>query len=153
MLTKDQITAMQKANRIVVAYSEGQTEIRAIITKTVKEKGHEPQEVEFTTVINISHRFESYEKSRRRWEIQRVFFYLMQHGWHQGPIESFTRFLRPGDEITAEFIVANNNQYLEDAGLFRDSLRMLVNRGKKQYCFLLADSICKDNSARAIRYS
>jgi hypothetical protein len=60
------------------------------------------------------------------------------------------RTLRAGDAIAFEFYPdCHSNQYVTDAGLHADALRMLVYRDSSRVaCWEVAQSICPDNSAR-----
>ena len=67
--------------------------------------------------------------------------------------QTIVKLLRVGDEITLVWVSANNNQYVTEAGLFNDELRMRVQRGKTRLTFNVDHSICADNTARMIRTS
>jgi hypothetical protein len=52
-------------------------------------------------------------------------------------------FLKAGDVLTLEWIGSNNNQVMTDAGLVRDELHVLVQRGEKRFDFFMASRSCE----------
>lgn len=59
--------------------------------------------------------------------------------------------LRAGDVLTLQWRASNNNQYLRDAGLHRDELRLAIRRGQRHWTFLVDLGTSPDNTARMIR--
>lgn len=66
---------------------------------------------------------------------------------------SIAAFLRVGDFLALHWRASNNTQYLNDAGLHRDELRVGISRGRRQWTFLVDVGTCPDNTARMIRRS
>jgi hypothetical protein len=59
--------------------------------------------------------------------------------------------LRAGDRLTLVWLAGNNNQYLREAELFLDEVRLAVTRGERRLVFPVAHTVTPDNSARMIR--
>lgn len=76
----------------------------------------------------------------------------MEHGSkYDRPWQTVVSLLRTGDVLRLDFVGSNNNGYLKEAGLHLDSLTLSVTRGKRRMEFLLATSVCPDNSARMVK--
>jgi hypothetical protein len=60
-------------------------------------------------------------------------------------------FLRVGDVLTLRWRASNSNQYLREAGLHRDELRLVIRRGQRDWTFLVDIATGPDNTARMIR--
>jgi hypothetical protein len=59
--------------------------------------------------------------------------------------------LKPGDRLALRWTADVNEAITQDYGLHRDTLHLLVTRGKRTLTFLLADHVSPDNTARMIR--
>jgi hypothetical protein len=59
--------------------------------------------------------------------------------------------IRPGDQLRLVWLAGNNNQYLHNAELFLDEVRLAVTRGNRTLVFDIAHTVTPDNSARMIR--
>jgi hypothetical protein len=83
-------------------------------------------------------------------------FHMIHDSDHSLTWQTIVKLLRPGDEITLRWRAGNNNGYLREAGLHADDLHLRVRRGDtaREMEFLIARSVCQDNSARMVkRYS
>lgn len=63
---------------------------------------------------------------------------------------SVIKILKAGDDISFQFIGANNNQLLNDAGLFHDQLNIIIKRKDHKLKFRLDDQVSGDTSARMV---
>jgi hypothetical protein len=63
---------------------------------------------------------------------------------------SIAAFLRVGDILSLHWRASNNNEYLIDAGLHRDELRIGIRRGQRRWTFLADVETCPDNAVRMI---
>lgn len=70
---------------------------------------------------------------------------------HDEVWRSVIAILKCGDVLQMSWLGANNNQYVDNAGLFCDSLRLRVKRGDDYLFFHLGSGVCEDNSARMVR--
>ena len=68
--------------------------------------------------------------------------------WH-----TIASLLRVGDSLWLHWVVDNNSETIEKAGLHSDELRLVVKRAnaKQALVFTVDTSICPDNSARMVR--
>lgn len=64
---------------------------------------------------------------------------------------TIVRSLRVGDRLHLSWIGANNNEYLTEAGLYADEVRLVATSDKSTRTWLLGYSVCADNSARMVR--
>lgn len=156
-LTADDITAIRTASRIVVRFKDQTAQIectRQIRPKTVK--GYESELTELKREIPI----------RSRWMGKAVF---MSH-FNSGAWQALSLILRPGDELYGR-CSENGNGYLDKAvipaeawtgdsaryhgyygSLHHDCCWLSIGRKDKTviHDLLMIDSICPNNSARAI---
>jgi len=65
---------------------------------------------------------------------------------------SIVGFLRTGDVLSLRWRAGNNNQYLREADLHRDELRLAIRRGQRGWTFLVDIATGPDNTARMIRW-
>lgn len=88
---------------------------------------------------------------------ERAFFLV--YAWHgqNGTLAALRALVKAGDELHV-YARANNNQYMDEAGLFSDELLVTVLRPNGEntakvilHEFVLAHSQCPNNSARAIQ--
>lgn len=79
-------------------------------------------------------------------------FYMVGSAQYRPEWVTIVSLLRAGDDITFDWAARMlNNQYMDRAKLFGDSLTMRVVRGKRTMVFSVGESICPDNSARMLR--
>lgn len=80
-------------------------------------------------------------------------FHMIHNSDHSLTWQTIVKLLRPGDEITLRWRAGNNNGYLREAGLHADDLYLRVRRGDtaREMEFLIARSVCRDNSARMVK--
>lgn len=72
--------------------------------------------------------------------------------FHDSEMRTVISLLKENDEIILYWRYGNNNQYLDNAGLYKDELLLKVKRNDKhKYCFFITVSVCQDNSGRMIR--
>ena len=92
----------------------------------------------------------SYGSDTYSLQVARAFHMQSRYDWADNETNTFFAQLKPGDTITARLTANNNNGYLNTAGLFMDELRLCMRRPnvKKELVFLIAVSVCPDNSAR-----
>jgi hypothetical protein len=60
-----------------------------------------------------------------------------------GMVNTLATFLKAGDVLTLEWIASNNNEVMTKAGLVRDDLYVLVQRGDKKFEFFMATHSCE----------
>ena len=70
---------------------------------------------------------------------------------HDAVAQTVIWSLRAGDDVSLKWTGANQSPVLDDAGLVRDELRVIVTRGKTRRVYLAAVQVGLDNTARMIR--
>ena len=100
-----------------------------------------------TTVFGINSTRESYDQHSKSGRIlAHKFIYSTDE-----QVQTIFRSLRKGDQLSAEFVLGNNSQYLREAGLNCDECYLTITRGAKRLKYLFEVSICPNNSARMVR--
>ncbi len=178
-LTTEDIRALKTADRIVFQYWKGRSILRAIRDRSDYADGERQAPVytaaeqrlfpdtshpgdgrcrDITTDVSMygytPDGFQSWNLHSNPEALASYVILSPGSGWL-----TVVNFLRAGDRVTLEWIADNNNDYLRDAGLHQDELRLSVARGdtsdpKKHKPvagkFLIDKRVCPDNSARMI---
>ena len=159
-ITRQEITALRKADDIVFTHREGASYMRAIKRVTQAEKNKDPWADDKEIRINTGADFRDYKNEflKDQWHAFEMF-----HGaQHSRQWQTIAGFLRPLDQLTLCWVANNNSQILDEANLHNDMLRLHVLRrtkgkggshGKtKNFVFLIDVRTSKNNTARMIRH-
>ena len=160
ILTRIDIAALLKADRMVVHYNGGNvTESRIYAVKQKRPSETDPFATDVTYNLSIpiditgygyNGLHSTYLEPEQKLKIKA---FAMTNFYHGQCTEESTiiRMLRAGDDVRLEFCASCNNGHLDQNGLHHDKLFLHVNRGRNRFTFLLDDSIGPDNSARMIK--
>jgi hypothetical protein len=162
-LTKQDIQALRKSDRVWVSYYNGESKLTAKIVLHNRELG----DFERDYFIPVNAVFTLYD-DKKEWgyDERKVYAcselcYLYENTSQKTVFDS----LRAGDEITLEWIADGSNGYVKNARvtfddhsytgsiLHHDRCHMIVKRGSKKLYYFLEESLCVDNSARMIKFS
>jgi hypothetical protein len=157
-LTKLDVAALRKADRLYVAFNGPRPELTRLEaikenrpSKYAQELRHEIKIPATVCGYGFHGSLSSYltEEEQSR-VVASAFIYL----YHSQCTEASTiiNLLKAGDLVRLQFVADNNTDGMRAAGLHSDALQLLVTRGSKQMVFCLDDSIAPDNSARMIRH-
>jgi len=154
MLTKLDIAALRKADRIVFAHHAGASTIRAIKENKPSEK--EPFARDIEHEISCQWRLEDYAEgdSHIAYDAHRdgAFSAFESVCNYDNCWNTIASLLRENDVVTLEWKRdARRCGYLESATLHGDALDIRIDRGKARLTFHLETSICEDNTARMVR--
>lgn len=151
-LTATDIKAIRHCDRLSVYSGRNGTALRAI--KELKQSGpFEDREREYT--IHCEARLDAYDyDGNADHELDgRACHELLYNYRHcANVVDTLGRVLRAGDVISLRWI-ASSNGYVKDAGLCWDHVELHVKRGDSILCFHLADSVCRNNTARMIKFA
>jgi hypothetical protein len=147
-LTKFDVQALRKCNRLCLHYYEGKSYIRAIKSADPEVPFSEDREVR----IDCDHREHVYGKDGSggyKWRLKSAFHH---DSWPQDldTMRAVIDLVRPGDELILEWTAGGlSNQYVTNAGLNGDSVHVIIVRGgKRKYRLLIGTGTCPDNTAR-----
>jgi hypothetical protein len=158
MLTKDDIKSIRQADYIVMFYSPNKEQgaewgIR-VGKRTRGDKSvwdNEPYDVTRTIEANTE-RCAVVSYDRPVGEVKSCVAVTNLYDFEVFPACVFKQF-RVGDEVGLRFMGGNNNGYMKDCGLYHDEVRIRIVRGDKVVAeYPIEDSVCKNNSARIVRY-
>lgn len=149
-ITSEQARALRKADSVVFHYKDGQHYIRAI-KEDRDEFGRKTREIR----IDVQGRVEKYSAKHNLGEVEECST-VLNHAQQDKPLKTAFAGIRSGDILYLRWISGNNNQYLNQAGLFADSLYLQVHRGEfknnvKEYH--IKTSITPNNSAKMCKHS
>jgi hypothetical protein len=160
MLTKIQIAALRKANRIVFSHREGDKDgdsvIRAIKENRPSEKDPFAQDVECEIPCSWSLTDYAEGDSRITYTAQKAgqfrAFEMIHVAQYEECWKTIASLLREGDALTLLWKRnAWNTGNLTDVNLHGDGLDLQIDRGKTRLTFHIRMSVCPDNTARMIR--
>ena len=142
------IHALKFANTVCVQTINGLTTIRTILRETK----YTP---EFTVVIPAEMRSTVYTDGQREGKVREAWGYIST-SQYEPTLQTAIDIMRPGDILTAHWIVDNNSAAIESAGLHSDALELIVTRTSKlgkvrTFTFHILSGLCEDNSARMIQ--
>lgn len=146
-LTADDLKALRMADASVCFFTDGTEESYIRCSKKVK---GDPYRQEMDYQIQADG-FINYYGSGSGTMKGRKAFGMVSCPKYDAVWQTVCAMLRVGDELTLKWTQSNNNQYVDDANLHVDDLRLCVKRGDKMYEFFIEYSICPDNSARMIK--
>lgn len=145
-LTKDDITAIRRANDICIHLNERNP---AGLVRLIKRKPYNPKPFD-TDQEHVLPALVQMENDSTRGDC-----FAMTGIYHDQftGVSSILKTLRVGDELTFRFYPdGHSNQYTKDAGLHADILYLDVRRNDKRVArWEFETSICPDNSARMCR--
>lgn len=156
-LTKIEVSALRKANRIGFRHYNGVSQIECFKKLTDKEKQDSPFETERKIIINCDMRLNDYSENDKisaddNYKYHNNFraFEMVYH--YDDCFKTSASFIKEGDILTLNWQRnAMNNQILNEAGLHGDKLELIVYRGEKSFTFHINESISYNNSARMIQ--
>lgn len=158
-LTAQDIKKLRTADTVSFHRSPQRSEISASKERPVPKQGsHKLWEHDVPAASTIKACYLSYKQPEGKTleEVAHCHYML----WHANnihePWRTIASLLKSGDRLELEWTRdANTNGYGEKAQLHGDRLQLVVHRGtgdkKKTLLFLVANSICQDNTARMIR--
>lgn len=144
-LTKDDITAMRRANRVSFHHREGKSSITAV----KENRGSEVfQGGEATRSIDCRAQIQSSDRVDKVRCFETIHSAQSSEEWR-----TIAALLRPADEVELHWYRdAGTTQNLTERQLHADRLYLGVYRkGKKALSFFVEECVCPDNSARMIR--
>jgi len=147
-LTKIDVAAMKKADRIVFRHYRGESQIEAI------KEADERNPFEQVRIVACSAKFVDYSDRKVFGPALDTFtgFEMKMHPGYDEEWLTIVSLLREGDELTLVWKRdAGSCQNFKDAGLHGDSLSLAVKRGEKTLTFFIESSVCPDNTARMIK--
>jgi hypothetical protein len=152
MLTKDDISAIRKANDICVHLGPRNPEglVRLIKRRAYDAKPFETDQ-EYTLTAKVTLETMLGREALVSGSAECFAMAGIYHG-QSSPVSSILWTLRIGDELTFGFYPdGESNTYVARAGLHADMLYLHVVRGGKRTTWELCSSICPSNSARMCR--
>lgn len=157
-MTKEDIASIKKADYVVFRYEkkEGDEQGRYILElgKEIKEKGFggNYDRTTVTRQIKVLGHIENYDRSRGKDKITSIAMCHTMYKWDCDEVRTALEFVKEGDMVRLDFIVGNTSESMEKAGFQNDFCRLRIDRGKKRYCFRVANEYCNSSIARAVRY-
>jgi hypothetical protein len=133
-LTKLDIQAMRRADRVAVSHLRG-----AGLLRLIRGEGDRTRE----TQIPVPSRVDSYRDYRPGEPAgdpdRECTCHHSADVYHSIPSywESVAAFARAGDVVSLRWIEDNNNQHVKQAGLHVDGLEVRIKRGSRVYAFLI----------------
>lgn len=145
-LTKEEVKALKTCDHIVFFYDALQGEGKAVI-RAIKELKNNPWEREKVVEIEVGNQMVGKNVDK----VRRCFYNLMYTEFTHWP--SIAENLKEGDRLVIRWHLANNNRYLDDAGLYADDVYLDVyreggKRGMKVKKYFVGYNVCQNNSAR-----
>lgn len=144
------LKSLKKAKSVVFHLRNGQSFINCIMDDNNREMdvqidcgteasgGHYPGEYDLGAILGASH--------------------VLMHPQYDEEWQTVLSMIKDGDELTLKWRACNNSQYLTRAGLYKDELFLVIRRYngsvmKKKLSFMLAASICENNTAKMIKHT
>lgn len=152
-LTKDDLAALKKADRIIFQHYDGYSRIRAV--KDANRDG--PFTGEAEREIKTGFRLIDYsghggDRRFSREDAREGRFAAFDMSWGDEATQTAMGLLRAGDFLKLEWSAdAGTSDYLRAVDYHCDRLALKVYRGKKVLTFLLSTQAGPDNTARMIR--
>lgn len=145
-LTKEEVKALKSCDHISFVYEAEKGEGKAIIRAT-KELKRNVWEKEKTIEIEAGNQMIGKNADK----VKRCYYNLMHVEFTHWP--TIAENLKEGDRLVIRWHLANNNRYLNDAGLFADDVFLDVyregnGRGMKVKRYFVGYSVCQNNTAR-----
>lgn len=151
-ITKVELAALRKADTVCFDryWRDGDefSKIRAI--KDAKRTEADPYAEEITVSIFVESTVRDYDASSSD---RHTCFHMIHSPQYSEEWMTIVGLLKAGDDLVLRWTAGNSNGYLDEAGLHRDELALVVMRGKRRMVFRIATSVCKDNTARMVRRS
>jgi len=147
-LTKIDVAAMKKADRIVFRHYRGESQIEAI------KEADERNPFEQKRIVACGAKFVDYSDRKVFGPALDTFtaFEMIHSPSYNEEWLTIVSLLREGDELTLVWTRdAYKCQNLDAAQLHGDSLSLAVKRGEKTMRFSVEWSVCPDNTARMIK--
>ena len=164
-LTAQDIRALAKADSVVFRHWQGRTTIEAglgdsldgdRVYTAVEQRTFPLAEGRLYSrvrTLEVDGVVSGYDREETHSSLERASAFWMIHSarfsiaW-----TSIVSLLRTGDFLSLHFRGdANSNDYVKGAGLHADRLDLVIERGDKRLVFILAVSVCADNTARMVR--
>lgn len=150
-ITSEQAKALRKADSLVFHFNNGEHYIRAI-KEDKDEFGVREREVR----IDVQGRVEVYGRYKHNLGEVEQCSEVCTHAQMDKNIQTAFAGIRKDDIVYLRWIANNNNQYLDNAGLYQDYLYLQVHRGGmnsnvKEY--FIATSITPNNSAKMCKHT
>jgi hypothetical protein len=140
-LTKIDIAALRQCDFVHVTLIDGVAKVRAV--KRIEQSESQPFACDKEHAIAAEVTNNDIARLWKCSELVRVYRDNQDHA------SAVFAMLRAGDKVRFHFYPdAHTNQYLRDAGLHGDALKLIVERGAKKFWFELSSSHCPDNTAR-----
>lgn len=150
-VTKEQASALRKADTVLFHFRDGEHFIRAI-KKDRDEFGETQREIR----IDVQGRIEKYDVRRTDLgEVEECCSY-MSYAKDTPHLSTAFSGIREGDIIYLRWLANNNNDLLNRVGLYQDQLYLQVHRGEmnknvKEY--LIETSVTQNNSAKMCKHT
>jgi len=144
VITTDIGRALRSADYLVFHYRGGRSYIR--VCKDNVGVWKETKEIEIDCGLKI----ENYGGYKGHGDVRSA-SYVLTNARYDLPLQTTLSKIRKGDTLTLLWRACNNNTHLDNAGLFCDTLFLLIERnGKKEY-YHLDTQISANNTARMIK--
>ena len=151
MLTKDDIKAIRKCDRVVCYALEESGLAYLKLIKEVKVQGFVTEEtVEAKHEIEMPGHFKIYDDTK---DYTHKAFFWIPYADSTGTWQALRYILKEGDQLTANISVGDNGKSSQDVGIHDDCFQITVKRKDEMVIreFVLVHSVCANNSARAVQ--
>lgn len=155
-ITKVDIAAMKGASDICFRKMRGTIGSTIECNKEIERTEANPFSTRDTIILRCADRFHSYADAMHTkiYDIKKENlwsgFEMIHSPYFCEEWQTICACLKAGDILSLEWIADNQSGYLVEAGLHRDQLKLIVNRGDKRLVFSIRESVCQNNSARMI---
>ena len=151
MLTKDDIKAVRRCDK-VVCYALEETGLAYLkLIKEVKVQGFITEEiVEAKHEIEMPGHFRVYDNTK---DYTHKAFFWIPYANSMGTWQALRYILKEGDQLTANILVGSNGESSQERGVHDDCFRITVKRKEEMIIrdFVLVHSVSPNNFARAIQ--
>lgn len=154
MLTKIDIAALRKADRIVFRSEWGNTHHIEAIKKAPEATERDPFPAERRHRVEVSGRISDYAEGSfgGAWRVESFEAFEMEHSaQHSDEWQTIAGLLREGDQLILAWVHENNSPALRDAGVCRDELRLVILRGDKRLTFFVSSRVQTSTRFRMVR--
>ena len=139
MLSKIDIAALRKADSILFRSEKDGTHTISAIKKADQPSEKNPFPQESRRDIKVSASLRDYSKGSfgSDWRVESYEAFHMTHSaQYCDEWETFASLLRDNDEIILAWTYENTSPAMQEAGVSRDELRLVIKRGEKRMSFL-----------------
>lgn len=145
MLTKEDLKALRSKflRTIVFRHMDGQSKMELLFKHPITLQ----DDYENRYYINTDHIFDSYARDG-----QPLYYAVTSESVcdyrHDCLLKTVIGHMREGDNIKLMWRRSNQTDYLNNAGLFKDELFLIIERKDRYYQYFIQDSVTPNNSAR-----